>query len=174
MNYLERLLRNNLLLNLSTLDINQETKGSVVSLTQQAVSVICKKAKAGLPLCEKRKGIIPRLNAVQTAALPIFLLKSAIAYGFTGDYWTCKRVKYVIEKELNVIYEEKQVGRILKKIVWTRQKPQIKDAKQCQEKVEKWQAEDLPNLKKSLRRGLHYILSRRSNASVMLKCRCHL
>ncbi len=105
MNYLERLLRNNLLLNLSTLDVNQETKGGIVSLTQQAVSVICKKAKAGLPLFEKCKGITPRSNAVQTAALPTFLLKSAIAYGFTGDYWTCKRVKYVIEKEFSVIYE---------------------------------------------------------------------
>ena len=148
MNYSERLLRNNLLLNLSTLDINQETKGKLVSLTQQAVSFICKKVKAGLPLCEKRKGITPRLDALQIAALPTFLLKSAIDYDFTGDYWTPKRVKYVIEKEFGVIYQERQVGRILKKIGWTRQKPQIKDAKQCPEKVEKWKVEDLPNLKK--------------------------
>ncbi len=87
------------------------------------------------------------------------MLKSAIDYDFTGDYWTRKRVKYVIEKEFGVIYQERQVGRILKKIGWTRQKPQIKDAKQCPEKVEKWKVEDLPNLKKSPRRGLYYILS---------------
>ncbi len=42
------------------------------------------------------------------------------------------------------------MGRILKKIGWTRQKPQIKEAKQCPEKVEKWKTEDLPNLKKAL------------------------
>jgi len=53
-----------------------------------------------------------------------------------------------------VDYENKQVGRILQLIKWTRQKPQKKDAKQSLEKVAEWKAETLPALKKSDRRRL--------------------
>lgn len=146
--YSERLLRNNMLLRLSSLDISQQAKGEIISLTQQSVSIICKKAKLGLALCEKRKGATSRLNVAQLALLPTFLEKGAVFYDFIGDYWTHKRVNYLIEKEFGVVYHDKQAGRILKKIGWTRQKPQIKDAKQDLQKVEKWKTEDLPNLKK--------------------------
>ena len=146
--YAERLLRNNLLLKLSPLDISQQSKGEIVSLTQQSVSIICKKSKLGLPLCEKRKGLLPRLNATQLVTLTTFLENGSISYGFVGDYWTHKRVKYVIEEEFGVVYHHKQAGRILAKLNWTRQKPQLKDAKQDLEKVAKWKEEDLPLLKK--------------------------
>jgi transposase len=79
------------------------------------------------------------------------LLKNgSMSYGFTGDFWTHKRVKYVIELEFGVVFEVKQVGRILDKIVWTRQKPQKKESKQDAAKVEAWRTERLAALKKKL------------------------
>lgn len=150
MNFSERQVRNTILLNLDVLEISQKQKGEMVGLTQQAVSKINQKASLGLPSTEKRLGAKPRLSAEQLVKLPEFLSKGSESYDFSGNYWTHKRVKYVIEKEFGVIYEVKQVGRILKKIAWTSQKPQKKDAKQDLAKVNKWKTEDLPALKKSL------------------------
>ena len=59
-----------------------------------------------------------------------------------------ERVRHVIETEYQVVYQVKQVGRILALINWTRQKPQKKEAKQDLQKVAQWQTEDLPKLKK--------------------------
>lgn len=150
MNFSERQVRNTILLNLEVLKISQKQKGEMVGLTQQAVSKINQRVSLGLPSTEKRLGAKPRLSAEQLVKLPEFLSKGSESYDFSGNYWTHKRVKYVIEKEFGVIYEVKQVGRILKKIAWTSQKPQKKDAKQDLAKINKWKTEDLPALKKSL------------------------
>ena len=151
MKYTERQVRNSILINLGALKIGQKQKGEIVGLTQQSVSKICKKASLGLPISQKRLGAKSRLSKEQLIKLPEFLSKGSESYEFTGDYWTHKRVKYVIEKEYGVIYEVKQVGRILEKIAWTSQKPQKKDGKQDLAKVEKWKTESLSALKKSLR-----------------------
>ena len=148
MKFAERQLRNNILINLGLLQIGQKQKGQIVGLPQQSVSKICKKSSLGLPISQKHLGAKSRLNAEQLAKLPDFLSKGSEYYEFSGDYWTHKRVKYVIEKEYGVIYEVKQVGRILEKIAWTSQKPQKKDAKQDLEKVAKWKIESLSALKK--------------------------
>jgi transposase len=148
MNFSERQIRNSILLKLSELKIGQKQKGELVGLTQQSVSKIYKKVSKGLPISEKRMGAKSRLSAEQLTQLPEFLTKGSEYYDFSGNYWTHKRVKYVIEKEFGVTYEVKQVGRILKKIAWTWQKPQKKDIKQDLAKVDKWKTEDLPALKK--------------------------
>jgi transposase len=155
MKFEERQIRNNILINLAALKIGQRQKGQIVGLPQQSVSKICKKAALGLPISQKRLGAKSRLSTEQLANLPDFLSKGSEYYEFTGDYWSgtppaYKRVKYVIEKEFGVIYEIKQVGRILEKIKWTLQKPQKKDAQQDLTKVDKWKTEDLPALKKTL------------------------
>ena len=151
MKYAERQVRNNILINLGVLPIGQKQMGQIVGLPQQSVSKIYQKESLGLPISQKHLGAKSRLSAEQLAKLPEFLSKGSQYYDFSGDYWTHKRVKYVIEKEYGVIYEVKQVGRILVKIAWTSQKPQKKDTKQDLEKVEKWKTEGLSALKKSFR-----------------------
>ena len=148
MTYSERHLRNTILLNLAESGLTQQQIGLVVGLGQQAVSHIIQQASQGSPICKKHVGATARLGATERANLPGLLKKSAENYGFTGDYWTCKRVKFVIEQAYGVAYEVKQVGRILAKIGWTRQKPQKKDAQQDGAKVEHWKTVELPALKK--------------------------
>lgn len=148
MNYSERTLRNTILLNLGKTDLGQKQKGLAVGLSQQAVSKIYQRASLGLPISQKRVGATPRIGAEQLDKLPAFLEKGAESYGFTGDYWTHNRVKFVLEKEYKAVYGVKQVGRILAKIGWTRQKPQKKAAQQDAIKVTQWKDEDLPALKK--------------------------
>lgn len=148
MTYSERHLRNTILLNLADSGLTQKQKGLAVGLSQQAVSKLVQQAAQGLPVCQKHLGATARLCDDQRDALPKLLAEGAESYGFTGDYWTCARVKFVIEQAYGVVYEIKQVGRILGKIDWTRQKPQKKDAQQDAAKVEQWKTVELPALKK--------------------------
>ena len=148
MTYIERTVRNNIVVNLHKSNFSQKLIGEIVNLTQAMVSTILSKHAQNLPLTVKIAGAQRRLSTEQLAQLPNFLNQGAESYEFTGAYWTHARVKYVISKEFNVDYEEKQVGRILKLIGWTRQKPQKKEAKQDLKKVEKWVDEELPALKK--------------------------
>ena len=148
MKYEARQVRNNILLNLNSTGSSQKSLGKLVNLSQQWVSEILSKQAQGLPLSTKSQGAKRRLSDAQLLELPTFLSQGSEFYGFTGAYWTHKRVGYVIKKEFDVIYEDKQVGRILKSINWTWQKPQKKEAKQSAEKVEIWKNEGLPALKK--------------------------
>lgn len=126
MKYLLREQRNSVIINSIALGLNQSEQGALVHLSQQMISKILQNHAKGLPACQKREGSKPRLSQEQMAKLPTLLSQGTSFYEFEGDYWTQSRVKYVIEKEFGVIYSVKQVGRILKKIGWTRQKPQKK------------------------------------------------
>lgn len=126
MTYSERLIRNTILLNLAESGLTQTQIGLVVGLGQQAVSHIIQQASHGLPVCAKHLGATPRLGAEERAKLPGLLKKGAESFGFKGDYWTCNRVGFVMEQAYGVVYEAKQVGRILAQLEWTRQKPQPK------------------------------------------------
>lgn len=143
-----RVIRNEIVINLSLGDLSEKEIGKAVGLTQQMVSLLLCKHVQGLALTPKGVGASCRLSAAQLALLPTFLAKKAVSYGFTGDYWTHVRVGYVIQEEFGVKYEEKQVGRILHKIGWTLQKPQKKEIKQSAEKVAAWKETGLATLKK--------------------------
>ena len=148
MKYAGRVVRNEIILNLSKAGFEQSIIAKMVNLCQQMVSKILNKAANNLPMSTKGKGLERRLNDDDLKKLPSFLEKGVVFYGFEGAYWTHARVGFVIKKEFNVVYENKQVGRILALIGWTSQKPQKKDARQSLEKVEKWKEQGLSSLKK--------------------------
>ena len=143
-----RLLRNEIVLKLLGSGLHQLAIGNIVGLSQQMVSTISSWGTNKEVLSVKSVGRKARLSLEALLKLPNLLKEGAGSYGFTGDYWTHKRVKYVIETELGVVYEEKQVGRILTKIGWSRQKPQKKEAKQDLSKVAIWKETSLLDLKK--------------------------
>lgn len=148
MKYEEREVRNNIVVNLSKTGMLQQAMGEIVNLSQRMISTILDKFAQKLPLTIKKPGCKCGLSDSDLKQLPDFLSKGSEFYGFTGSYWTHRRVGYVINQEFKIQYEDRQVGRILEKINWTRQKPQKKDMKQNSAKVEKWLKEELPALKK--------------------------
>lgn len=148
MNYEARQVRNTILINLTKLGISQAQMGEMINVEQQTVSKILKKHREHQPLTAKPSGAPCKLTMEQLQELPSRLKKGAPFYEFEGDYWTQARVKVVIQMVFGVEYEVKQVGRILKKINWTLQKPQKKDAKQSLEKVNEWKTHQLEALKK--------------------------
>ena len=123
-----------------------------LGLTEGWVSRTLKKyrldGQAGLAW-RKPKGPACRLTDQQLRQLGEELNKGAEHHGFPGHIWTRPRVNEVIKRGFGVSYDASQVGRLLKKIGWTRQKPQPKARQQDPQRVEQWRDERLPELKKS-------------------------
>ncbi len=112
-------------------------------------SIYEKHGASGLIL-EKPGGSKCRLSDANLANLHTILGKGAPEYGLEGEFWDRKRVKYVIEQEFGVIYDEEHISFILAKINYTLQKPRKKDFRQNDEKVLEWQQDTLPSIKKKV------------------------
>lgn len=97
----------------------------------------------------KRTGPPTRLSVEQLSQLVIELKKGAQYHGFSGTVWTRPRMNEVVKKLFGVSYDPSQIGRILKKVGWSRQKPQRKAQQQDPQAVAQWGKERLPELKKS-------------------------
>jgi transposase len=117
------------------------------SWVRQLRRVYEKNGASGLNL-EKPGGSKCRLSDANLEHLRTVLGKGAPEYGLEGEFWDRKRVKYVIEQEFGIIYDEEHISCILAKINYTLQKPRKKDFRQNDEKVVEWQQTTLPEIKK--------------------------
>lgn len=90
----------------------------------------------------------PKLKAEELAQLPALLEQGAEAFGFRGAFWTRERVGVVIRRAFGVSYHKTHVGRLLKVLGWTRQKPLKRATQRDEEAIERWAAEDWPRIKK--------------------------
>ena len=100
-------------------------------------------------LARKSPGPMPKLTPEQLAQLVEELNLGAVSHGFPGHIWTRLRVNELIGRLFGVSYDLTQVGRILKKMGWSLQKPARKARQQNQQKVQQWREETVPELKKS-------------------------
>jgi transposase len=123
-----------------------------LGLTQGWVSQTLKKYRERGPAAlqwRKPPGAPTRLTPDQLSQLVEELNKGAEHQGFAGAVWTRPHVNEVIKKLFDVSYDPSQVGRLLKKVGWSRQKPQAKARQQDARAVAQWRQERLPELKKS-------------------------
>jgi transposase len=95
------------------------------------------------------KGAVPKLTPEQLGQLPSLLDQGPQAFGFWEDVWTRERIATVIENRFGVRYHATQVGRILRKLGWTPQKPLRRSVERDEEAIERWKKEEWPALKKS-------------------------
>jgi transposase len=102
-------------------------------------------------LARKPPGSQPKLTPDQLAKLVEELNLGATSHGFPGHIWTRSRVNELIGRLFGVSYDLTQVGRILKKVGWSLQKPARKARQQNKQKVQEWREETVPDLKKSSR-----------------------
>lgn len=114
-------------------------------------STLGKYNQGGITALEGKKpsGAPPKLDPDQVQMLITELEKGAQAHGFAGELWTRKRVNIVIQRKFNTSYDESQTGRILKKVGWSKQRPQRKARQQRPQDVGQWKQEDLPEIKKN-------------------------
>ena len=110
--------------------------------THQGPKALLRRASAGGP---------SRLSSEQLQQLAGWLREQggATSHGFMGEVWTRPGVAHLIEARFAVKYHPSQVGRILKKMGFSRQKP-VKQARQRDpQAVKAWVEEQWPALKKN-------------------------
>jgi len=132
-------------------DWKQQGIADALGVTQGAVSQWLMRAKAEGPQSLRRRkapGAKPRLTAKQKAQIPELLKRGPEAYGFRGDVWTRERVATVIRREFGVSYHPVHVGRILKTLRWTRQKPVRRARQRDEQAIQRWKDERWPELQK--------------------------
>jgi transposase len=92
-----------------------------------------------------------KLTAAQKRKLVRLLLKGPIAHGFATDLWTCERIARVIRREFRVRYHRDHIGRMMRELGWSHQKPERRALERDDEAIERWKRKDWPRVKKTLR-----------------------
>jgi transposase len=140
----------------------QRQIAEALGVSEAAVSQWMTRARdGGLQALRHRtpSGAPRRLTAAQLARLPDLLHRGPEAYGFRGQVWTRKRVVEVMRVEFGVVYHPTHVGRLLKALRWSPQKPVRRAQQRDDAAIAHWRDETWPALKKGLRRS-----SRRSSS----------
>ena len=123
----------------------------ILGVTQGAVSQWLKRAReGGVEALRRRKapGARPRLTAEQKEQIPELLRQGAEAYGFRGEVWTRERVAQVIKRQFGVSYTARHVGRILRDLGWSSQKPVSRASQRDEEAILRWGRERWSELQK--------------------------
>ena len=90
----------------------------------------------------------PRLSAAQKARLAGWLLRNPLAYGYSTDIWTLKRVAHLIEDRLHIHYHPNHVWRLLTGMDWSCQKPEKRARERDESAIAHWKRYVWPHIKK--------------------------
>jgi transposase len=88
-----------------------------------------------------------RLATEQLARVPALLERGPSAYGFRGQVWTRKRIAEVLRVEFGVVYRPPPVGRLLKTLRWSPQKPRRRARQRDEGAIAQWREDTWPALK---------------------------
>lgn len=90
-----------------------------------------------------------KLSPEQSGELVDLLAQGALAHGWPTDLWTCPRIVVLIERHFGVSYHEDHIGRLLRRLGWTPQRPQPKAKQRDEALIEQWKRLDAPRIKKT-------------------------
>jgi transposase len=93
----------------------------------------------------------PKLSAKQKDRLVRYLLKGPMAHGYRTDLWTTQRIAELIKAKFGVRYHRDHIGRLMRELGWTHQKPERRAIERDEEAIERWKRRDWPRIKKTLR-----------------------
>jgi transposase len=66
------------------------------------------------------------------------LLRGAAASGFESELWTCPRVAHVIRRRFGISYHVDHIGRLLRSLGWTPQRPAGRALERDEEGIQRW------------------------------------
>jgi transposase len=90
----------------------------------------------------------PKLDARHRAQLERVLVRGAEAAGFPTPLWTCPRVADVLRRQFSVRYHVDHIGRVLRTLGWSPQKPERRARERDEAAIQRWVKVDWPRLKK--------------------------
>lgn len=89
-----------------------------------------------------------KLDARSRAQLERSLLQGARACGYPTDLWTCPRVAAWIRRRFGVRYHVDHIGRLLRSLGWSPQKPERRARERDEKAIQRWIKETWPQVKK--------------------------
>lgn len=90
----------------------------------------------------------PRLTSTERKKLERFLLHGASSFGYPNDLWTCPRVAAVIRRRFRVTYHVDHIGRLLRSLGFSPQRPERRARERDEEAIRGWVKTDWPRGKK--------------------------
>ena len=110
----------------------------------------------------------PRLSDRQLMRLVFFLAKGPEAYGFRGQVWTLPRIAKVIEREFGVRHDPSWVRRLLIRIGFSPQKPELQATDRDEREVSRFRHRVWPQYRRRLhQRGMTIVMVDESGKSEM-------
>jgi transposase len=102
------------------------------------------------------KGVIARpapgrplkLDSGGRKKLERLLLRGAMKAGYSTDLWTCARIADLIKKEFGIKYHVDHIGRLLRSLGWSPQKPERRARERDEKKIKRWIKVEWPKIKK--------------------------
>lgn len=137
-----------------TLEEIAEALGVTKAAVSKWMKAVRESGEDGLH-ARRRKGAIPKLSPEELESLPELLKQGATEYGFLEDLWTCQRVAQVIAWEFGVTYHKSHVARLLKRLDWTPQIPDVQDIRRDEGKLRTGAKKSGRSLKKGASRKPH-------------------
>ena len=92
-----------------------------------------------------------KLSHQDRGRLEKLLLKGAAAAGFATDLWTCPRIADAIEHRFGVHYHVDHIGRLMRALGWSPQKPARRAVERDEQAIANWVKSDWPQVKKTPR-----------------------
>ena len=89
------------------------------------------------------------LTARRCRQLERILERGAVAYGFSTEMWTGKRIAQVIKERFGVQYHFKSIPYLLKSLGWSWQKPEGQATERDEAAIARWVWYKWPRIKKS-------------------------
>lgn len=129
----------------------QRQIAEAMGVSEGAVSQWMQRARDGGPETLRHRphpGASCRLSPQQLARLPDLLDRGAEAYGFRGEVWTRGRIAAVIHLEFGVSYHPVHVGRLLKALRWSPQKPARRARQRDEVAIARWREQTWPAIKR--------------------------
>jgi transposase len=133
---------------------SQRQIAEALGVSEGAVSQWMARARNVGPEALRRRpppGAPRRLSPEQLARLPELLHRGPPAYGFRGELWTRSRVAALIRLECGVSYHPRHVGRLLKAIGWSPQKPARRARQRDEAAIARWREDTWPAIKRGRR-----------------------
>lgn len=93
-------------------------------------------------------GRVSRLTPKKEALVRKNILKGADEQGFSGDFWTLKRLTIGIKRWTGVAYEDRSVWHVLKRLGFSCQKPIKRARERDEEAIQTWLSTTWPKVKK--------------------------
>jgi transposase len=93
----------------------------------------------------------PKLSASQKRRLIRLLAQGATAHGYRTELWTTQRIAELIEQQLGVCYHRNHVGKLLHRLGWSHQKPELRALERDAAAIQTWKQTVWPRVKKTPR-----------------------